>query len=292
MPRWRAYSHTLTPREWEVARLIARGKCDRAIAKALGMAYDTERQHVQSIFCKLGKHRRRQGGCEAAVAIPSPFPASNPARTTARLRASMDGRPSSGPRKSGQKLRGSEGGLCKPSDGLRGPGAELCRWSDNLRRPSEELRRSSGGPRRSSEEFRRRWCGLRRPYFDQRAKMGKFSHSPARLRQSGALFTKIEPERSGSNKDPKGDNVTVQSAVEMACRVIIEWTVQGFRIEPLGGLIGSLFGCGGSHPDPDFDSTYENMNMDFRSHLGRKASRWRSRSSPRKSSATRGGWCR
>ena len=62
--------------------------------------------------------------------------------------------------------------------------------------------------------------------------------------------------------------VTVQSAVEMACRVIIEWTVQGFRIEPLGGLIGSVFGCGGSHPDPDFASTYENMNMDFNSHLG------------------------
>lgn len=60
MPRWRAYSHTLTKREWEVLCLIARGKSDEQIRKALGLAYDTERQHVESIFCKLGVHKRSQ----------------------------------------------------------------------------------------------------------------------------------------------------------------------------------------------------------------------------------------
>lgn len=39
---------------------LAHGKSDGEIAKALGIAYSTERQHVESIYCKLEVHKRGQ----------------------------------------------------------------------------------------------------------------------------------------------------------------------------------------------------------------------------------------
>jgi len=44
----------LTAREVEVARLLCAGKCDKDIARALGIAFSTVRTHLHSLFEKLG----------------------------------------------------------------------------------------------------------------------------------------------------------------------------------------------------------------------------------------------
>jgi non-specific serine/threonine protein kinase len=50
----------LTPREQEVAGLIADGKTNREIAEALVIAEPTAERHVANIFNKLGVHSRAQ----------------------------------------------------------------------------------------------------------------------------------------------------------------------------------------------------------------------------------------
>lgn len=49
---------TLTPREHDVLRLIAEGKSDREIAKALNLRVTTVRNYSQQILEKLGVHSR------------------------------------------------------------------------------------------------------------------------------------------------------------------------------------------------------------------------------------------
>lgn len=48
----------LTRREIEVAVLIADGKCDKEIARQLGISGYTVREHIRRIFAKLGVCRR------------------------------------------------------------------------------------------------------------------------------------------------------------------------------------------------------------------------------------------
>ena len=48
----------LTRRELEVAMLVARGKCDKEIARALGISGYTVREHIRRTFAKLGVSRR------------------------------------------------------------------------------------------------------------------------------------------------------------------------------------------------------------------------------------------
>jgi DNA-binding CsgD family transcriptional regulator len=48
----------LTRREFEVAMLVARGKCDKEIARALGISGYTVREHIRRTFAKLGVSRR------------------------------------------------------------------------------------------------------------------------------------------------------------------------------------------------------------------------------------------
>ncbi|MGH2600186.1 MAG: response regulator transcription factor, partial [Dehalococcoidia bacterium] len=50
----------LTPREREVARLLAQGQSDRQIAEALTIALSTVGSHVHHLIAKLGVHSRWQ----------------------------------------------------------------------------------------------------------------------------------------------------------------------------------------------------------------------------------------
>jgi DNA-binding NarL/FixJ family response regulator len=56
----------LTPREWDVAVLVARGLTNRQIAAALVIAPTTAARHVEHILAKLGLHSRAQIGAWAA----------------------------------------------------------------------------------------------------------------------------------------------------------------------------------------------------------------------------------
>jgi DNA-binding NarL/FixJ family response regulator len=47
------WSSALSPREREVARLIARGLANKEIARELGLSHGTVKLHVHSIFLKL-----------------------------------------------------------------------------------------------------------------------------------------------------------------------------------------------------------------------------------------------
>lgn len=52
--------HGLTPRETEVALLLARGRSDKAIARRLDISWHTARSHVRGVLAKLGLSSRAQ----------------------------------------------------------------------------------------------------------------------------------------------------------------------------------------------------------------------------------------
>jgi DNA-binding NarL/FixJ family response regulator len=54
------HSGPLTPREWEVAQLVAQGWTNRQIAVALSLSERTAQNHVQHILTKLGLANRSQ----------------------------------------------------------------------------------------------------------------------------------------------------------------------------------------------------------------------------------------
>ncbi len=51
-------SEALTPRELQVVALLRRGCINKEIARELGIMEDTVKKHLQSVFAKLGVHRR------------------------------------------------------------------------------------------------------------------------------------------------------------------------------------------------------------------------------------------
>jgi DNA-binding CsgD family transcriptional regulator len=59
----------LTKREWQVLRLVARGKTNREIAGLLSLSPGTIRKHLENVFRKLGVHTR-------TAAVASAFPPS------------------------------------------------------------------------------------------------------------------------------------------------------------------------------------------------------------------------
>lgn len=65
-PNWggapisRHLTEALTPREAEIAKLVARGLTNRKIAALLGVSHRTVQHHCESIFCKLGIRSRWQ----------------------------------------------------------------------------------------------------------------------------------------------------------------------------------------------------------------------------------------
>jgi DNA-binding NarL/FixJ family response regulator len=50
----------LTPREFEIAQLVARGKTNRAIAGALCVSQRTVENHLYSIYSKVGVSSRTE----------------------------------------------------------------------------------------------------------------------------------------------------------------------------------------------------------------------------------------
>jgi non-specific serine/threonine protein kinase len=65
-------AEALTPREQEVARLLARGLSNRQIAEALVIAEGTARNHVEHILAKLGLRSRWQVAEWAGAAADEP----------------------------------------------------------------------------------------------------------------------------------------------------------------------------------------------------------------------------
>jgi len=59
---WPEYG--LTEREVEVARLLAEGRRNIAIASALGISPHTARHHTQRVLAKLGVHSRAEAGAK------------------------------------------------------------------------------------------------------------------------------------------------------------------------------------------------------------------------------------
>ena len=67
----------LTPREMQVVALLRQGRINKEIARELGIMEDTVKKHLQSVFAKLGVHRRAlvalrslPGGYGAGHGIP------------------------------------------------------------------------------------------------------------------------------------------------------------------------------------------------------------------------------
>jgi DNA-binding CsgD family transcriptional regulator len=56
----RLEAHGLTPREAEVAALLARGLPNAAVARQLGISPHTARHHTQRVLAKLGVHSRAE----------------------------------------------------------------------------------------------------------------------------------------------------------------------------------------------------------------------------------------
>lgn len=56
----RAMQRTLTPREFEIAHLVARGKTNRAIASVLCVSTRTIENHLYSIYSKLDVSSRTE----------------------------------------------------------------------------------------------------------------------------------------------------------------------------------------------------------------------------------------
>jgi DNA-binding CsgD family transcriptional regulator len=50
----------LTPRQWEVVRLVAAGSTNRAIARALGLTEGTVAKHLENIYVRLGAASRTE----------------------------------------------------------------------------------------------------------------------------------------------------------------------------------------------------------------------------------------
>jgi DNA-binding NarL/FixJ family response regulator len=62
----------LTPREHQVALLVARGLSNKEVARALGLSHGTVKTHVHNIFQKVGARNRygliiQMGSAEVAA---------------------------------------------------------------------------------------------------------------------------------------------------------------------------------------------------------------------------------
>jgi DNA-binding CsgD family transcriptional regulator len=70
-----AREHSLTPRQAEVALLLADGASAKRIARALRIAVNTARRHTQAVLRRLGVHDRREVAHRigrASIAVSGP----------------------------------------------------------------------------------------------------------------------------------------------------------------------------------------------------------------------------
>ncbi|MGD8496389.1 MAG: LuxR C-terminal-related transcriptional regulator [Gemmatimonadales bacterium] len=71
----------LTPRQAEVAELLARRLTNKEIAEALGISQHTVRHHAEYVFAKLGVHSRRDVARRLQMPVPPTPPGAPPARS-------------------------------------------------------------------------------------------------------------------------------------------------------------------------------------------------------------------
>jgi DNA-binding NarL/FixJ family response regulator len=69
----------LTPREWQVARLICDGLTNMEVARSLNIRLATAKAHVHQVLGKLGARRRGEVVSRLTRSIPAARPPSNPA---------------------------------------------------------------------------------------------------------------------------------------------------------------------------------------------------------------------
>jgi DNA-binding NarL/FixJ family response regulator len=62
--------HGLTPREQQIVDLLRRGCTNKEIANELGVMEDTVKKHLQSVFGKLGVHRRALVALQPQLSAP------------------------------------------------------------------------------------------------------------------------------------------------------------------------------------------------------------------------------
>jgi DNA-binding NarL/FixJ family response regulator len=85
-------SETLTPRELQVVALVRIGCMNKEIAYELGITEGTVKKHLQSVFAKLGVHRRtlvalgRLPSAGATLSVTQSRTRTRGATSTARLR--------------------------------------------------------------------------------------------------------------------------------------------------------------------------------------------------------------
>ena len=58
MPTLTRHPHTVTPRQREILRLIAKGRTSAEIAGELGLSVFTVRNYVERVFSRLGVYSR------------------------------------------------------------------------------------------------------------------------------------------------------------------------------------------------------------------------------------------
>jgi DNA-binding NarL/FixJ family response regulator len=58
MPTLTRHPHTVTPRQREILRLIAKGRTSAEIAEELGLSVFTVRNYVERVFSRLGVYSR------------------------------------------------------------------------------------------------------------------------------------------------------------------------------------------------------------------------------------------
>jgi DNA-binding NarL/FixJ family response regulator len=77
MAELEAQSAEMTPREWEVLRLIEQGYTNQEIGAALTIEIGTVKNHVHNLFCKLGVQNRRQAAMVARQLLADELGESN-----------------------------------------------------------------------------------------------------------------------------------------------------------------------------------------------------------------------
>ena len=64
----------LTPRQWEILRLVARGRTNRQVARALTVAEGTVRKHLENVYAELHVNSRSEAVAKVGPLLVGPPP--------------------------------------------------------------------------------------------------------------------------------------------------------------------------------------------------------------------------